>query len=376
MRLATKHEAHLTYGTNAHPGDSLDALYRNIGTFVLGVKYRLCPDRPFGVGLRLSAAAADELANPRLLSQFREFLASRGLYVFTIDGFSYSAPPAGEPAPAFTRPDWLEARRLAYADRLAVILAALLPPGVEGTVTTAPGGQKARLRTPAKLDRAAAELVAHALTLDRVLEVTGKSVCLALEPRALYALDSPVSAAEFFEQRLLSRGAVAAFAAASGKSKRRSEEALRRHLGVCLDTCQLSLCGQSPETALGALDAAGVRVPKFRLASALELDWRGGRPAQVEDLERFAEGAVFQLALPGADGRIRLQVPVSRPSVGGLVSTQPTVCRLLEHLAGRPGSKHLEVEAHPWRLLPAEQLRQGVVEAVARELEWVIERVS
>ncbi len=376
MRLATKHEAHLTYGTNTHPGDSLDALYRNIGTFVLGVKHRVCPDKPFGVGLRLSARAADELSNPRALAEFRDFLQSRGLYVFTINGFAYGAPGQGSDAGGPARPDWLEVRRLSYADRLAVILAALLPSGVEGTVSTAPGAEKRRAATPAKLEKIAQRLMEHAMTLDRVHEVTGKSVCLCVEPQALYCLDGARSAASFLEERVLSKPALSRFAAATGKSLRRAEEALRRHLGVCLDSCQLSMGEEDPVDALSALDEAGVRVPKFRLTSALELDWRGGRPAQMEELERFAEGAVFQLALPDEEGRIQLSVPVSRRSLCGIASSQPVVARLLELAAGRPGTKHFELEAHAWRLLPPEQLRQGVIEAVAQELSWVVERVS
>lgn len=371
MKLATSQETHLTYGTDAYPDGRLEDLYRHIGSLVLGVKYRLCPDRPFGVGLRLSARCAEELANPRRLAAFAEFLDSRGLYVFTVNGVDLG-PARGE---FQTRPDWLEARRLAHADRLAVILAALLPNGMEGTIASLGVAAAARLGTPAKREAAARRLLAHAATLQRVREVTGKSICLALQPEPLLGLDSVASIVGFFKEMLFSKEAIAAFARATRRSRRRAEDSLRRHLGLCLDACHLSMRVEKPESALFAFDAAGIRVPKLRLTCGLEQDWRGGRPARLDDLERFAESGCLQMMIL-EPGKVRIQVPISQPEVCGAESTQPFLARLLDRLPSRPGPMHLEVEALTWRLLPPERLRAGVIEAVAREMEWVIERVS
>ena len=109
---------HLTYCTNIHPGESWGAVFDNVRTHVLAVKQRVAPTLPFGVGLRLSAAAARELSAPDELARFKEFLAAQQLYVFTINGFPYG-PFHGQPVKAAVyRPDWREAERRRYTDLL------------------------------------------------------------------------------------------------------------------------------------------------------------------------------------------------------------------------------------------------------------------
>src|SRR4051812_44733868 len=99
---------HLGYCTNIHPGETWDEVFANVSTHVLVVKGRVCPDRPFGVGLRLSAVAARELAAPGVLAAFRDFLRTHGLYVFTINGFPYGAFHGTVVKENVYRPDWLE----------------------------------------------------------------------------------------------------------------------------------------------------------------------------------------------------------------------------------------------------------------------------
>ena len=56
--------AHLTYCTNIHPGETWTEVRRNLETHVIRVKALVSPNAPFGVGLRLSGAAAHDLAEP------------------------------------------------------------------------------------------------------------------------------------------------------------------------------------------------------------------------------------------------------------------------------------------------------------------------
>src|SRR6185369_17750876 len=108
----------------------------NVETHVRAVKQRVAPDRPFGVGLRLSAAAATSLDTRAELASFRALLADAGLYVFTVNGFPYGRFSGAPVKEAVYRPDWLEDERLAYTNRLARILAELLPPDCDGSVST------------------------------------------------------------------------------------------------------------------------------------------------------------------------------------------------------------------------------------------------
>ena len=86
MRLGS---SHLSYCTNIHPGESWNEIRANLEQYLPRVKRRVCPDAPFGVGLRLSAEAARSLTSPDTLAQFVDFLRANDLYVFTINGFPY-----------------------------------------------------------------------------------------------------------------------------------------------------------------------------------------------------------------------------------------------------------------------------------------------
>ena len=145
------------------------------------VRARHPADRPFGVGLRLSDQAARQLEEPAVLEELQDFLKRHHLYVFTINGFPYGRFHGVRVKEDVYRPDWLEAERVAYSDRLARLLARLLPPGVDGSVSTVPGAWKRRVGAHGT-DEVREHLLAHAATLARLREQTGRTVALALEP--------------------------------------------------------------------------------------------------------------------------------------------------------------------------------------------------
>ena len=89
---------HLTYCTKVHPGSGWEELFGNLQALVPRLKARLAPERPFGLGLRLSNAESRELLAGDHLARFQDFLAQHDLYVFTLNGFPYGDPDgaAGE----------------------------------------------------------------------------------------------------------------------------------------------------------------------------------------------------------------------------------------------------------------------------------------
>ena len=80
---------HLTYCLNVHPGETWSDCLGNIQTKAMAIREAICPVAPFGLGLRLSHRAAQALAVPQTLAQFRCYLAEQSLYAFTINGFPY-----------------------------------------------------------------------------------------------------------------------------------------------------------------------------------------------------------------------------------------------------------------------------------------------
>lgn len=397
-------EVHLGYCTNIHAGETWDEVFANVDTHVRAVRALAAPDAsvPFGIGLRLSAAAARQLATPEALASFRDYLRVNGMYVFTINGFPHGAfsGGAGVVKERVYRPDWLEDERLSYTDQLAGILAALVPEGSEGSVSTVPGCFEERGSAEAAGPRVAERLLAHAATLWRLAEATGRVITLALEPEPHCMLETTEHAVAFFEGHVFARHALESFSRATGLATAAAEQTLRRHLGVCLDACHAAVQFETPDGAISRLGAAGLRVLKVQVSAGLRV--APPDAAARAALAPFAEGVYLHqvvaksgahlrryLDLPqaladaaraehaaGDEWRIHFHVPVFREKLGPFENTQSFLSPLLRRLGREDLCRHLEVETYTWDVLPAEHRREPVVNAIARELAWTREQLA
>ena len=68
----------LTYCTNIHAGESWSDIRSSLDAHVPAIKAAVTPDRPLGIGLRLSGEAAATARQPEALGAFRQQLASLG----------------------------------------------------------------------------------------------------------------------------------------------------------------------------------------------------------------------------------------------------------------------------------------------------------
>jgi sugar phosphate isomerase/epimerase len=403
VKLASPGQPHLTYCTNIHPGETWAEVRSNLERYVVAVKARVAPDRRFGVGLRLSAEAAGALAAPGELEAFRAFLDAHGLYVFTINGFPYGVFHGTRVKEDVYLPDWLDEARLVYSDRLAGLLAELLPaePGLDGSVSTVPGAYKARVGGEADAARMAEQLRRHAATLHRLREQTGKSISLALEPEPCCHVETIAEAVRFFEDHLFAAASVGDFDRITGLGRGESEAALRRHLGVCFDACHMAVEFEDPREGLQALRAAGIRVGKIQLSAGLRVRLDPGDRALLDALRPFAEGVYLHQVVERRDGtltrfadlpealatvnprggeprewRIHFHVPLFRAELGRFANTQDYLGEVLGLLRQDAHAPHLEVETYTWDVLPEEYRREDIVTAVARELRWVLDRLT
>ncbi|MEO8561224.1 MAG: metabolite traffic protein EboE [bacterium] len=391
---------HLTYCTNIHPGETWNEVRANLVRYLVPVRERFAPGKPFGVGLRLSAESAWALGEPEALEELRDFLRTHDLYVFTINGFPYG-PFHGRPVKeAVYQPDWLEPERLAYTNRLADILAALVPEGIEGTISTVPGAFAPRVAGERDAERMAKAMLSHASHLVHLREATGRSIALALEPEPCCYLETIAETVEFFSRHLLSREAIAGFAESTGLDLAAAEAAIRQHLGVCLDACHMAVEFEDPAAVLESLERAGVRVPKVQVTAGLRVVIPAGDSSSLDALgafaddvylhqvvERRADGSLTRyLDLPQAlaasrdlpgprEWRVHFHVPVFRERYGQFEGTQEYVTELLRLVRERSDCAHFEVETYTWDVLPEEFRREGIVVAVARELEWTERRL-
>lgn len=363
--------AHLTYCTNIHAGDSWREVLGHVERHVVAVKQRVAPDAPFGVGLRLSARAAGELADGDQLAGFQRLLAASGLYVFTINGFPYG-PFHGEPVKAAVyRPDWTEPERVAYTNLLADLLVQLLPDGVDGSISTVPGCFRPRVG-----DGTAAAIASNlARSAEHLAELelrTGKRIVLALEPEPHCAIETLAEAAAFFAEHVDARS----------------------HLGVCLDACHAAVEFEDVAGAIDALRGAGVAIAKLQLSAGLAVAPIGADERAA--LRRYADDVYLHqvvarrggtlvryvdlpeaLADPAAadEWRVHCHVPIFRRDLGRFASTQAFLAELLALHRAAPIAPHLEVETYTWDVLPAELRDEPIADAIARELRWVLDRL-
>lgn len=398
--------AHLTYCTNVHPGESWAETFGALRRHLPVVKRMVSPAAPMGVGLRLSAVAAEELGAPAEFDALRGFLEREGLYVFTVNGFPYGRFHGARVKERVYAPDWREPERLAYTDRLAELLAALLPdePGLSGSVSTVPGAFSDAGPCPRARGAIAEALILHAARLAALEDRTGRRIVLALEPEPMCLLETTAEAVGFFEDHLFGAAAAARFAALSGRAPAAAEGLLRRHLALCLDVCHAAVEFEAPAESLALLRGAGIAVAKLQLSSALAVARMDA--ATAESLRRFDDGVYLHqvvergpggglarfLDLPdalaawadrgdGAPGarewRVHCHVPVFHDApLGRFATTQPTLLDMLERQRADGISAHLEVETYTWDVLPPELRAGGLDAAIAREIAWVRKRLA
>ncbi len=403
MRIRHGKGLELTYCANIHPGETLTKVAENLRTHAVAVKQEVSPDAPMGVGLRLSRRAADALTEkPGRLKRFRRLLDKCGLYAFTINGFPYGNFHRQRVKDQVYKPDWRTPERRIYTERLASILAQLLPEGAEGSISTSPVSYKPWLQDQTRRDEAlrmgAEQLADVAFQLFAQRQRTGQRIHVGIEPEPDCLIENTAETVSFFKEWLWRHG-TRHLRQRRGINMRQAEDLLREHIRLCYDTCHFAVEFESPPEALAAFDAAGVRLGKIQISAALRvpLDEPGAatRRTLAEALEPFAESTyLHQVAARSATGalhryrdlpdalphlptdeaeewRIHYHVPVFIDRFPHFRSTQEDIAATLAHVVREGSCPHLEIETYTWEVLP-EPLKADVVSSIAREYAWVM----
>lgn len=395
MKVGGREGCHLTYCTNIHAGESWAEVRHNLQRYLPAVKRAVAPHEHFGVGLRLSAAAAKALREPGALAELKELLRAYGLYVFTINGFPYGPFHGTRVKEEVYLPDWSQPERLDYTNLLAELLVALLPDGdgLEGSISTVPGAFKPRAASAQTIARIASQIVRHVAYLVQLRARTGRTIALALEPEPCCLLETVAETVEFFERQLYGPEALRQLTSQTGLNRAAAEEALRRHVGVCLDLCHAAVEFEDPAAIVPRLRGAGIRIPKMQISAGLRVADLTAEAAQAlapfndevylhQVVERTATRINRYVDLPQALGatpaepgarewRIHFHVPIFLEELAPFSSTQVFLRAMLAQQRAEPISPHLEVETYTWDVLPEQHRRQDIVSAVVRELDWV-----
>jgi hypothetical protein len=399
---------HLTYCSNIHPGESWAEVWQNLQTYLPQLRSQLqsprSPTVPFGIGLRLADQASRELLEADHLAEFKAWLEANQFYVFTLNGFPYGGFHRQVVKDQVYAPDWFTADRLAYTQRLITILAALLPPGMDGSISTLPISYKPWWEG-AVANREAGQIQAvQALTwlTEQLTELetrTGQYIHLGLEPEPDGLIENSREVVDWFDRYLLPIGGEI-LQSRWGMTIATARQRLLRHIQVCYDTCHFAVEFEDPIAAIGQLVRHGIGLSKIQLSAALRFEIPAdlaARQALQRYLQPFAESTyLHQVIARPADGRLRryrdleqalpellatpaiewrthFHVPLFLRDLAPVSTTQADIQATLAYLQQYPAlCHHLEIETYTWEVLPPE-LKFDLVTSIAREYRWVME---
>lgn len=405
MRLSFNDNLHLTYCTNIHPGESWDEVFTNLQCYLPSLKARLCPNAPFGIGLRLSARAASEIIKDLRLTQFQSWLADEGLYVFSLNGFPYGGFHGQVIKDKVFAYGWETRERVNYTLQLADILAALVPDDMDGSISTLPVSYKSwaddsDTKNKVVVSQSAMHLAFMATRLYEIHNKTGKLLHVDLEPEPGCVLENTEDICQFFTNTLIPVG-VPVVQEALGLSASAAEACLRNYIRICYDACHFALQFDEPNYTLKRLALEDILIGKIQLSSALKVQLTGSsaqRSALAKQLsnidepvylhqvvEREMNGCINAYRdLPQAmsrlfDGdkewRIHFHVPLFIEQYQSLSSTQSEVIKLIDEIKSHTQCLHLEIETYTWGVLPS-AMKIDLISSIEQEYQWVIRQFS
>jgi hypothetical protein len=387
---------HLTYSTLVHPGDTWPEMWNSLSTFVPRVKARVCPDRPFGVSLRLSAASAQALTDsPAERSKLKAFLADKDLYLYTVNAFPYGPFKNQIIKAEVYEPDWRSEERTRYTMQVADILADVGSMSVNPSIQSPPLGFKPRVTGSDVVEAYAANVRRLAAHLHRLREKTGRTVTLALEPEPFCFLETTAETVEFFTRVLRSERSLQALGAELGLGTDKALDILHRHVGTVYDICHQAVEFEDISASLQSLVDNDIAVFKLQEAAAIQVPHV--TRAAVEEFRRFADSVYLTQTIQKKDGefkrflnledafadferdpvgprewRTHFHVPVFLEELGEhFRTTRFAIAEALAFHKARPLSAQLEIETYTWDVLPAHLKTGDIVDYVTLEIEWV-----
>ena len=397
--MQTAH-GHLTYCSNIHAGESWDDHFKQLKEHIPAVKKQVSPDKPFGIGLRLSNMASIELLEGKNIGLFQQWLHDNDCYVFTMNGFPYGGFHHTAVKDKVHAPDWTTAEREAYTIRLAQILSVLLPDGMDGGISTSPLSYRFWHTTeqmPAVFEKSTLHLLAVLDQLIQIKQSTGKSIHVDIEPEPDGLLGEGKEFTDWYIQYLLPLG-IPYIAKLFGCSDDIAAFHIKEHIQLCYDICHFAICYEDHAEMIKQIQKLGIKTGKIQISAALKAELPAEpekRAPVVEAFERFNEptylhqvvamqknGALKRYAdmpdaLADADNtevtewRAHFHVPLFVEGYGVLQCTQKDIAQVLSIHRQQPFTAHLEIETYTWEVLPDDK-RLPLTQSIVREMQWVM----
>ncbi|TAH27534.1 MAG: xylose isomerase [Cytophagales bacterium] len=394
--------SHLTYCTNIHSGETWKEIFENLKKYIPEIKPHIAPKQLFGIGLRLSNIASEELCEAPRIEEFKKWLIKNECYVFTINGFPYGNFHHQKVKDNVHLPDWSNSLRFDYTKRLIHILEQLLPQGVSGGISTSPISYKpwflGNLATDENIYNSASNyLISLVFELHQIEKIKNKIIHLDIEPEPDGLIENTKELIDFFNNFLLKSGAEQ-LSKLLNTSIAESKSIILKHIQVCYDICHFAIAYEKPIEVYQMLQENNIKIGKIQISAALKTNI----PSNIEDRNKiktsllpFVEstylhqvsallpnGKIYQYRdLPDAlaqlpnteeiEWKTHFHVPIFIKEYGILSSTQNEIKEVLELQKKEQISEHLEIETYTWEVLP-ENLKISIEESIIREYLWVI----
>tara|TARA_R110002049_G_scaffold309155_1_gene517697 strand:+ start:12883 stop:14079 length:1197 start_codon:yes stop_codon:yes gene_type:complete len=391
---------HVTYCSNIHPGKDWETTFENLKTHVPKIKNEISKNTPFGIGLRLSNKASEELQIDDNLLDFKTWLSDNDCYVFTMNGFPYGSFHNTIVKDQVHSPDWTTKERLVYTKRLFDQLQLLLPEGVSGGISTSPISYKHWFKSDESITNAFTKGAEHlseiAIQLYDIEQHSGKYMHLDIEPEPDGLIENTKEFLDFYNDYLIPV-AESILTLKLKLDKAEAAHIIKRYITLCYDVCHFSLAFEDPKYTFEATKKEGITVGKIQVSAALKILFEKGQEKDIwNSLERFDESTYLHQVTEKTDGKVTVyndlpvvlrekkshkelrahfHVPIFLEKFDNLYSTQDQILKTLEYLKTDVVSTHLEVETYTWDVLP-QTLKQDIAQSILRELKWLKDKLK
>ncbi|MDQ3535433.1 MAG: metabolite traffic protein EboE [Bacteroidota bacterium] len=392
---------HLTYCTNIHPGETWLEVFKTLKEYILPIKENLAPDKEFGIGLRLSDVAANELLEANQLEVFINWLQENRLYVFTMNGFPFGKFHHNKVKDDVHKPDWVTLERFNYTLNLVNILTHLLPDHGEGGISTSPLSYKPWFKNEKEdlelvFNQATKNLLVLVEKLISIKKETGKLIHIDIEPEPDGLLENSGEVISYFKDRLVPAG-IKYLKKVLDYNPQQAESAIKEHIQICYDVCHFAVGYEKAFEVFEKFKKEGIKIGKIQISAALKANIPKDEAERNMLYEKFLpfvestylhqvvarnenDGLTQYPDLPQAlenlnkpnieEWRIHFHVPIFMSKYSQLESTQIDIEEVLHQNQKNPVTHHLEVETYTWEVLPTED-RLDLTHSIIRELTWV-----
>nr|YP_009551192.1 hypothetical protein [Vischeria sp. ACOI 3415]QAA12125.1 hypothetical protein [Vischeria sp. ACOI 3415] len=398
MKIQTYKQFDLTYCSNIHPGDSWEEIFSNLKINIPLIKMKLSPNKPFGIGLRLSNKAANQLLKNNNLNKLKKWLNQNNCYVITLNGFVYGEFYKTSIKEKVYYPDWTNRKRNNFNNTLINLSAELCLPGNEVGFSTSPLAYKfysKKVSNDLFCGRVSNYILELVQQLIKIYEKQGKIIHIDFEPEADCILENIQDMLLFFGEFILKK---IAFILAKDLqiSLFQARIHLVRHVRICYDVCHQAIQFEDHIKNFIALNQIGVKIGKIQISSALHLKLdQYEQNFLINKLNKFKDNVyLHQVTEKKSNGylykyrdlseaisnlnknrtsewRVHFHLPIFNQKYANFLTTNQDIDDIVKFLKISALTSCLEIETYTWEIIP-KNIKLDLLSSISKEYEWII----